>query len=79
MCGLHAIWLKAVDGVVGDEVANSSPKVGGVGNGGRGDHLSFSFGSLYLDLAALLSPNGVDGKDETIFVIEPSLAPSPTI
>jgi hypothetical protein len=60
-------------------IANSSPKVGDVGNGGRGDHLSFSFGSLDLDLAALLSPNGVDGKDKTIFVIKPSLAPSSTI
>jgi hypothetical protein len=58
--------LKGVNGVAVDEVANGLPKVGGVNNRGRGDHPSFSFGSLDPDLTALLSSNGYDGMRQSL-------------
>src|SRR5882762_5874356 len=72
-------WLKGVDGVVVDDVAGSPPKIGGLIGGEQGSHLSFNFGSLDPDLAALLSPHKGDTNDQTMFGIKASLAPSPSM
>jgi hypothetical protein len=69
-------WWKGVNGVVVDDVTDSPPKIGGVVHGEQDNNLSFNFGSLDPDLAALLSPNKADEDALTVFGGKPSLASS---
>ncbi|KIM74730.1 hypothetical protein PILCRDRAFT_827933 [Piloderma croceum F 1598] len=69
-------WWKGVNGVVVDDVTDSPPKIGGFVHGEQDNNLSFNFGSLDPDLAALLSPNKADENAPTVFGGKPLLAPS---